>query len=181
MKIQNLEISKRGYLLYNGYELDSIFYSIQNIPWQVFLSLHFTEKEYAVDSVEAEKNRRSAVQETVWGARRALGLAQNDLIHISNSEKQNGRCHTHALIYSKEKARVHSETLLYAIKANAPWDILSLPTPSSEKKAFSVIRDSKKTAAYYSKHNKNDIKLRSDYIPKIAKSFLLKNVSFSLS
>jgi len=181
MKLQRLKISKNGYILHSGFEVDPIFYSLKNVSWQVFLSLHFKGIEYTSDSVNAEKNRQKAISEMVWGARKQLGLAHNDLIHVANSEKQNDRCHIHALVISKERARVDSEGLLDAIKANAYWHILSFPSDSSAKNAFQPVRDSVAAAAYYSKRNKNDMDVRSEYISPLARSFLRLHANTQLS
>ena len=138
----------------------------------MLLSLHFKSTEYTADSVNAEKKRQKVVSEMVWGARRQLGLARNDLIHVGNSEKQNDRCHIHVLVISKEKAFVDSQTLEGALKANAPWEILSFPSVSSKDEAFMALDDCVDAVAYYCKRNKNDMEVRSEYISPLARSFL---------
>ncbi|MCE9587337.1 MAG: hypothetical protein K8R57_03375 [Verrucomicrobia bacterium] len=157
--------------MHKGFEVDSIFYSLKDVSWQVFLSLHFKDKgedekiqkDFTSDSRAAGKNRRDVVRNMVWGARRTLGLAQNDLIHVSNSEKQgHDRCHIHALIATKEKAGIESNSLLNAIKANAPWNILYLPFATSEEKSFMTLDGCIDAVAYYCKRNKNDFKERSE-------------------
>ena len=172
MEIEGLKISKNGRIIYKGYEIDPIFYSLKKVSWQVLLSLHFKGIEYTSDSLNAEKNRQKAISEMVWGARKQLGLAGNDLIHIGNSEKQNDRCHIHALVISKEKAFLDSQTLNGALKANAPSEILSFPSVSSMDKAFKVIDGCLDAVAYYCKRNKNDMEARSEYISPLARSFL---------
>jgi hypothetical protein len=172
MEIEGLEISKNQRIIYKGYEVDPIFYSLKKVSWQVLLSLHFKGTEYTADSVTAEKNRQKVVSEMVWGARRQLGLARNDLIYVANSEKQNFRCHIHVLVISKEKAFVDSQTLEGALKANAPWEILSFPSASSKDESFKVLDDCMDAVAYYCKRNKNDMEVRSEYISPLARSFL---------
>ena len=108
----------------------------------------------------------------IGGARRQLGLARNDLIHVANSEKQNDRCHIHALVISKEKALVDSQILNRALKANAPREILSFPSVSSVDEAFKALDGCLDAVAYYCKRNKNDMEVRSEYISPLARSFL---------
>lgn len=173
MIIDELPISRNGRIKYKGYELDPIFYSLKKVSWQVLVSLHFKSTEYTADSVGAEKNRQKAISDMVWCARRQLGLAHNDLIYVANSEKQNKRCHIHALVTSKEKAFVDSQTLNGALKANAPWENLSFPSAASEDKAFKALDDCMDAVAYYCKRNKNDMEVRSEYISALARSFLM--------
>ena len=170
--IKCLKISNKGRMVHKGYEVDSIFYSLKKAPWQVLLSLHFKGIEYTADSVNAEKNRQKLLSEMIWTSRKQLGLAQNDLIHIGNSEKQNDRCHIHALVLSKEKALVDSHTLAETLRANAPWEILSFPSASSDREAFKALDDCTDEVAYYCKRNKNDMEVRSEYISPLALSYL---------
>ena len=179
MEIDGLKISNKGRLIYKGYEVDSIFYSLKRIPWKVFMSLHFKGKDedemlkdYTSDKSGAERMRHLLVCRMVWGAAKTIGIAQKDLVHVSNTEKQGGRCHIHALVTSTRKDRVDSITLSEALKANSPSNILTFPSDPSKDRAFKPLDDCADAVAYYCKRNKNDMDVRSEYISPHAKSFL---------
>jgi hypothetical protein len=179
MEIDGLKISNKGRIIHKGYEVDSIFYSLIKIPWKVLISLHFKGKEedemikdYISDKSGAERIRHLVVCRMVWGASKTIGIAQKDLVHVSNTEKQGGRCHIHALVTTRRKDHVDSITLSEALKATAPLDILTFSSDPSKDRAFKPLDECTDAVAYYCKRNKNDMEARSEYIPPNTKSFL---------
>jgi hypothetical protein len=156
--IKNLRVDKNGYLKEGKWRVDPFNYTIRNIPWKWFLSFHFKDSDYRVDSEFAGKNRRKLINDIIQFTRKKLGLASNDLHYFMSDEKQQGRVHTQGVITKKDKVIVEDMEILMALRSNIPLPEVSCIERGKEYILIEPVRDSKRAAAYLNKFNKNDFK-----------------------
>ena len=176
---------QNGFIQHDGYDVSPVFYHIKNIKWDLFLSLHFNHPNLFRDTEYAETQRWLFFKHLVKNTCKVLRIPRNDLQYFGTTEKQQQRCHLHALVYIKKKApvslekvRANMQTLIEKDETVAFPTVcticrtslnkitgkcskckkgVSIRDKSSMERAIQIVKSPAEVAAYLSKFNKNDM------------------------
>jgi len=152
---------KNGKIFYNKFYVDSLFYSLRKVRWDIMLTFHYKIADYYRDNEFSEKNRRILIKKgIVIKTLKTLGQPVNDIQFAGFTEKKNGRCHSHTLLHIKDKSPLSMDIIADAIKLMIPHEII-IRNSKDEKKQIEFIRDSEAAAAYICKFNSNDLDLHN--------------------
>lgn len=153
------------HLIHNGFEIDSLFYGLSKIPWQIFLTTHFKTHHRFRPTEEAESNRKDTVHRLMRRTSEALKLSSNDLQYFGLTENIEDRCHYHTLIYVKSKARKDPQDVMEAIRERINWYEVMRPERGSEE-FIQIIKSPVDAAAYICKLNRTNLEFKWDHHSK---------------
>jgi len=153
---RNIDLDAHG-ARFKEFNVSPFFYTLEKIPWDIFMTFHYKGRDFNRDDEWAEKNRRSIIFRLINDSRKTLSLSKHDLQFFGTTEKKWGRCHTHTLIHIKRKAGKNQDLVRNTIQAHIPWDIVTIPEKSTRENANQIVNDPIAVSAYISKFNGNEI------------------------
>jgi hypothetical protein len=150
-----ITLNKDG--IYSGeYRLDPFFYSLQDIPFKIFMSFNL-KGEYCLRN---SHNKRVEFVENL--IKRASTLCKNinfnDIVPVFAEETVNSRYHIHILLFIKDHVKVNLRKLVEILYYCLDRNIVYIPHGEKRrKKIIQIIDTPLKAIAYTSKLKKNQL------------------------
>ena len=147
-----IEIKSDG--IYSGkFLLDPFFYSLRDIPWNIFISFHFIG-EYRYE--ENSKIRKEYLETLIRKARYSchehfIHIGRNDVHPVFSEETIDEKTHIHGILYIKDHVNVNLRTFIEAIFHNIDWTIIQKPRREYKKEIIQIVDTPLAVAAYISK------------------------------
>ena len=93
---------KGGDLFYKGKKVNPIYYGTSDIPWNIFLTFHYTKDSYReYDNIDLRRKYFEALFREI--ARNVEGLSNSSIVYLGVGEYKYQSMHTHILINVKDE------------------------------------------------------------------------------
>lgn len=145
-------IDNRGF--FAGNQVDPFFFSLQNIPFHLFITLHYRNPTFYGNTCDALLKRNRLISDIIHQTRTRLLLPQKSIHYFGTSEKGiSERVHTHTLVHIREDTLPMEESIITQIIDLLPSELIdvSKQTYGLFSPQVGKIKDSQAVSSYLCK------------------------------
>lgn len=119
-------INNQGF--FAGNKVDPFFYSLQNIPFHLFLTFHYRHPSFYGNTCDALLRRNRLISDIIHQTRTQLNLPQKSIHYFGTSEKGiSERIHTHTLVHLREDILTKEDSIITQIIDLLPSELIDTP------------------------------------------------------
>jgi hypothetical protein len=142
------------------------FYHLNQIEFDLLLTLHFKDEKHYKNTIQADCNRRKLLRNTFGNIAMYLEIPHRSLFYFGITELDcQNRMHAHILLKTRKDLKISSEELVEGIKKTID-NRFYRKTEKEIPRSVEVIRDSTDTTNYILK-----IKTNTEYEHRIKECF----------
>jgi hypothetical protein len=124
------------------------FYHLNEIEFDLFVTLHFKNQEYYANTIQSDCNRKRVFRETFGNITKYLRIPRKSLCYFGVSELDcNGRMHSHTLVKTRKDVNIATNDLAEGIKQVIGQKYFRISGENAPR-SVEVIEDSRNAANY---------------------------------